>query len=324
MLHKIVEVKLGMDPDSPLNRAHQIERQAEKMLQSGRYDQASSCYIRAADQLEVAIQQTQNPSAVLSLRLQLENLRKQPQIIKKRQQWDQHKQDSVLTLWNGRFLNEDTPDVLRDQDPMSEVPAGGGAEPEDGERRMRTDSSESKFSSFEETDSLLAMIRQHHVIENEQPKYRVQQIMAAFRTLGSGSGRLDITEPLVSGESSQNETPRGQKLPKTRQTVVQELLTQNQELQSHLMRLFLVLESCEQENQKLKETVSDLRQELEECRMRCVTREVDHFGMGTNSRLEAPFSLMDGFAGTPPSDSLPPLSPLSPLHMPDLEDDDLI
>ncbi|XP_022091793.1 nuclear receptor-binding factor 2-like [Acanthaster planci] len=321
MLHRNNEVNLRMDPDSPLNRAHQIERQAEKMLQNGRYDQASSCYIRAADQLEGAIQQTQNPSAILSLKLQLENLRKQPQVIKKRQQWDKHKQDSVLTVSNGHFLNEDSPDGLRVPKPVYDLSVGGGAEHEEQESRMRTESTESRFNSSEEADSLLAVIREHHSIENEQPKYRLPQLIAAIKTFGLRNRHPDNVEPVASHNPTPNVILEGHEIP-TSQQKIRQLDAQIQELQSHLMQLFQVLECCEQENHKLRETVSDLQQQLEECRLRDATREENHFGMGTNSRLETPFSLMNDFTYSPPTDSL---SPLEPLNIPDFEEvDDII
>ena len=233
----------------------------------------------------------------------------------KRQQWGNEKQEIMTTVWNGQFHNEPTdsnglePDIARD-----DVMDGGGVDEE--EARPRMDSLESRYSSSEETDSLLHLVRQHFVDIDERPRYRVSQLLSALKTLSLGN-RQHVAEPAENSPLGLSENPVGRKVPKTERTVTEELLTQNEELRNHLVQLFKVLDSCESENQKLKETVSDLRRQLEEYRAHRVVRDEEHFGLTARSSLDTPFSLMEGFVCTPPSESLPPLAPL---HIPHFED----
>ncbi|XP_071792606.1 nuclear receptor-binding factor 2-like [Asterias amurensis] len=303
------ETNIRMDPDSPLNRAHQMERQAERMLLSGRYDQAVICYNQAAENLSEAMNHTQDPSAILSLQLQLANLLKQPQIVRKRQQWGNRKQDMITTVWNGQFLTDTEETHSLEPDLACEA---SQVHVEEEDTRLRMDSLESRFSS-DETDSLLTLVRQHFIVKDEQPGYRVSQLLTAMKTLSLGQRHPDNNEPSDNGPSALSANPVGRKVPKPERTVFEELLTQNEELRNHLVKLFQVLDSCENENQKLKATVTDLTRELEECRAQRVVRDGEHY----RATLDTPFSLMEGFIGTPPSESLPPLSPLL---IPDFED----
>ncbi len=261
------------------------------------------------ENLSEAMQHTQDPSAILSLQLQLDNLQKQPQIVKKRQQWGNRKQDLVTTVWNGQFLNDTEETHGLEPDLACEA---SQLQVEEEDARLWMDSLESRFSS-DETDSLLTLVRQHFIVKDEQPGYRVSQILTALKTLSLGQRRPDNNVPTENSPSALSENPVGRKVPKTEQTVFEELLTQNEELRTHLVKLFQVLDSCENENQTLKAKVTELTRELEECRAQRVVRDEEHY----RATLDTPFSLMEGFIGTPPSESLPSLSPL---FIPNFED----
>ncbi|XP_014663930.1 PREDICTED: uncharacterized protein LOC106806484 [Priapulus caudatus] len=80
----------------PLNFAHQKERKAEHLVAQGKLVDAVSCYRQAAEYLTKSMQQTDDPIALQSLRLQHDNYLHQGQLLnnKAAMQNDGHSQDT--------------------------------------------------------------------------------------------------------------------------------------------------------------------------------------------------------------------------------------
>lgn len=70
--------------DSPLNLAHQQNRKADRLLATGKYEEAISCHVRAADLLKEAMKLTECEQARVSLELQRDSHIKQQRLIQER------------------------------------------------------------------------------------------------------------------------------------------------------------------------------------------------------------------------------------------------
>ncbi|KAG7472955.1 nuclear receptor-binding factor 2 [Solea senegalensis] len=70
--------------DSPLNLAHQQCRKADRLVASGKYEEAISCHVKAADLLTDAMKTTECEQARLSMELQRDSHIKQQRLIQER------------------------------------------------------------------------------------------------------------------------------------------------------------------------------------------------------------------------------------------------
>lgn len=63
--------------DSPLNKAHQLERKAESLLRQRKFDECTECHKRAIEVLQESCELTDNTRALESIQLQIDSHSKQ-------------------------------------------------------------------------------------------------------------------------------------------------------------------------------------------------------------------------------------------------------
>ncbi|XP_078499339.1 nuclear receptor-binding factor 2 isoform X2 [Lissotriton helveticus] len=90
--------------DSPLNAAHQQCRNADRLLATGKYEEAIACHRRASVNLAEALKLTQSDQALLSLNLQKDIHMKQQLLIRekgqraKREEWIRTEKSAAATI----------------------------------------------------------------------------------------------------------------------------------------------------------------------------------------------------------------------------------
>ncbi|XP_072045633.1 nuclear receptor-binding factor 2-like [Amphiura filiformis] len=298
------DVPLIMDPDSPLNRAHQKERQAERLLFLGRYEAAIDCYQQAAEFIQEAINTTVDPSALFSLKLQHDALIKQPLIIKRRQEESLRKTESVTHSppWTNKIKLEhrkEVSDIPHTTLANIELPTPTNGYSDEDTQRF---SLEEACNSLEETRPLLECLRQHSISEGDNLKYFAGDILEAYDQ--------KPTPAVEVSKVSHNK----KKMPKGDQVIIEELQMQNKELCQHIVKLIQNMDHCECENRKLKSRVGYLEQELATLRSQSGTSSEASF----REELGTPFSLSVNSSvsvTTPPTE----IPPLPPLELPDFD-----
>ncbi|XP_069466730.1 nuclear receptor-binding factor 2 isoform X2 [Ambystoma mexicanum] len=94
--------------ESPLNVAHQQSRKADRLLSTGKYEEAISCHKLAAVYLAEAMKQTPSEQAQLSLALQRDTHMKQQLLIQER--WKLSKREERLRIEkNATLVESDIP-----------------------------------------------------------------------------------------------------------------------------------------------------------------------------------------------------------------------
>ncbi|KAK1794207.1 hypothetical protein P4O66_010724 [Electrophorus voltai] len=99
--------------DSPVNLAHQQCRKADRLLASGRYEEAITCHRKAAELLKEAMKLTECEQARLSLELQWDSHLKQQQLIEERWKWSRRE---------GKPRQRQTLPTLSSEQPLAQVP----------------------------------------------------------------------------------------------------------------------------------------------------------------------------------------------------------
>eukprot|EP00057_Strongylocentrotus_purpuratus_P001299 XP_001197882.2 PREDICTED: nuclear receptor-binding factor 2 [Strongylocentrotus purpuratus] len=350
-MHPKTKITMPMDPDSPLNRAHQCERKAERMMNNGIHDAALQCYKNASEYIVQAMEKTKDAVALHSLRLQKENYDKMPNLVNKRRQLDakkinleslqlevpQPQENGVTGEANG--VNEEKDDdvdggqesddevCLKSIEPVSSrIPGVAAATEEEG--RGRTNSFESLPSmASEDADSLLQCLNEFNELDKNEMRtyYRPTMVLQALRDLGTGY----VSKP---GREAQAPHQQLQQVWRKREVddkvLLEELAMKTLEMRKHVVNLLEQMEHCQRENDHLKNEVKELQQELEsqksqQRRVQQSVRPPTDFGNG----FSVPFSLLA------PSDNkvsessstamivIPQTPPaLAPLEMPNFND----
>ncbi|XP_072177643.1 uncharacterized protein [Diadema setosum] len=332
------QLAISMDPDSPLNRAHQCERKAERLINSGLYDAALQCYRNAADYIQEAMKNTRDAAALQSLKLQKESYDKMPLLVNKRREHSQVK----VTLENIRLESKDEEKVASTKDGMTKT--DGDQDNTDGGAAMDVASSlmsleplgskdntaltvrENRSESFEaldceDLDSLLQFLQENSEVDAKHSR-RIYSPAAVLRAIRSYTTRSAGQEhPRVVELSEQKQV--GRKMDKDYRVQLEELEVQNSELRKHVLNLLEQLESCEQENSCLKSSMVELKQELETQKSRVLAQQSRP---DFRNDFSVPFSLaapmMNGMSASAESRIIIPQTPpaLAPLEMPNFDD----
>lgn len=77
---------MDFDPDSPLNRAHTRERQAEDHFKAERFDSATDCYTKSISNLKDALSLTSNAKARESIEAQIQKNENRIQLAHKKKE----------------------------------------------------------------------------------------------------------------------------------------------------------------------------------------------------------------------------------------------
>ncbi|XP_070540022.1 nuclear receptor-binding factor 2-like [Ptychodera flava] len=310
-----------MAAEAPLNLAHQQDRKAERFLNVGKFQDAILCHQKAAEYILNAMEKTTVQQALASLQLQYENHQKQQKVIlEKERRYQLTKKIQAIKLEEAKSSlagnrkpvesDSDNVDGKMDQSEITLENLSNGSDPI------------VKYSSrMRETDSLLRFLNGRSSHLDPQLEESTAFILAAStRELQSPLANAEYAsrkslQRLDQSESSEDEVgcdvssamTNGTKVPKDDGEVIEELRLENEYLKSHIVKLQRAWESCEKENQEMRETIHDLRRQLE---------EIKSSGQTTNhtdiiSELNTPFSIpVAGIVDTPPLAELPPLAPL--------------
>jgi len=136
-----------MEFDTPLNQAHSKVRKSEKLLRSGKFEEAILLQDRIVELLTEALEDATDPKIRESLKLQIEHHNKQKKIISYKQASWEHICQQLANL----------------QVKMSNVSASGSG---DGLQ-------DSIFRTFQETESLLEHLRVGTGTEPSQPQTEI-------------------------------------------------------------------------------------------------------------------------------------------------------
>nr|XP_054766367.1 nuclear receptor-binding factor 2-like [Lytechinus pictus] len=351
-MHPIPKSKiiLPMDPDSPLNRAHQCERKAERMMNNGLHDAALLCYQNASEYIVKAMEKTKDAVVLHSLRLQKENYDKMPNLVNKRRQLDEKK----MNLENLQLAvpkpdkngvaekpseedEEKADDVdggqesddegcLKSMEPVSgRIPGVLQAKEEKG--RGRTDSFESLPSvASEDTDSLLQCLNEYRYSELDKKDmrtfYRPTKVLQALREFGSGTAK-----PSLKVHSPHQQKQALRKMEVDDKVLLEELSIKTMEMKNHVVNLLEQMERCQQENDHLKNKVKELQQELETQKSQRRVQQSVHPPTDFRNEFSVPFSLLappeNGVSdlNSTPGIIIPQTPPaLAPLEMPNFDD----
>ncbi|XP_077992253.1 uncharacterized protein LOC144446380 [Glandiceps talaboti] len=308
-----------MATEAPLNLAHQQDRKAERYLNVGRFQDAISCHQRAAEYIQEAMKKTAVKQALSSLELQYESHLKQQKIIQEKERRHEvikkinaTKLDELKVALNGHKKAE-----VDDVDGSNGIVSNGVDNVNNNPDPIVRYSKRTM-----ETDSLLQFLNGNS-IHNPLMEESTAFILASTREFQSpfsnmcSVARSNGSTPPTEIPEPENEpalTTSDSKVLQDNKDIIQELQTQNELLKDHILKLTKAWESCEKENDELRESVYDLNRQLEELRSHGITtRQTD-----ISNELNAPFSNpMTGLVEPPPDD----LPPLAPLELPDFNFD---
>ncbi|XP_002742084.1 uncharacterized protein LOC100373343 [Saccoglossus kowalevskii] len=292
-----------MTTEAPLNLAHQQDRKADRYVTVGRFQEAIACHERAAEYIKKAMKVTDVQQALTSLELQYTNHKKQHKVI-----MDKQRRHELMLKIKAMKLEEmkATPDGSRinfesgNEDAENTNILNGNSEPMIKYNRCN-----------EETDSLLQFLNGHSTHNPHFEESTAFILAASTKEIPKQS--LTRTAEVLPSDTIAVST-NGAKLPNDINDYVHELRMQNLEYRNHIIKLTRALESCEEENQELRESVQGLKRQMDELKsvgLTALHRDII-------SGLNTPFShISTEVDATPPT--APP--PLAPLEMPDFSFD---
>uniref|UniRef100_A0A3P8VRT0 Nuclear receptor binding factor 2b n=1 Tax=Cynoglossus semilaevis TaxID=244447 RepID=A0A3P8VRT0_CYNSE len=108
--------------ESPLNMAHQQCRKAERLVTSGKYEEAIACHVKAADLLTDALKKTECDQARLSMELQRDSHIKQQRLIQER--WKREARREATKARAGAVQPFGSPGLLSQVQPSGPLPHG--------------------------------------------------------------------------------------------------------------------------------------------------------------------------------------------------------
>jgi len=274
-----------------LNRAHYLERQAEKAARKGRVEEAIQLHKEAADILRDLLQSVIDDKVKESVRLQAELHDKEKKVLKQQRKRCQKVRKDLETL---KMNHEKAKSPKR----------ASALQPSGGDQGLQS----SIHRKFQETQHLLDQLR-------IQEDY--SDCTSLDTTTTSGAAAVAATSPVPSSHQSRLPVEDStHKKPKEDKVIIEELRTANSHLRKMVDTLFFELSACQEENIRLKSRI----REMERAQRRAPPPETSPRGVRrAGSAKKVSYENVDeeeevgGYLGMQkilPTEELPPLPPL--------------
>ncbi|GAB1598850.1 nuclear receptor-binding factor 2-like [Argonauta hians] len=238
--------------ESPLNKAHQLGRQADTYEKSGNFEAALSCHKCAAECILNALVEVNSDQAKDSLELQHSYHNRQQEIIRHKQklaqQEERKKTESSMSVASG--LPQSTANSPKsDQEPHIDVVA--------------------LYRTIEENDSLI-----QYLINRNQSRT---------------TKNLDTLPGCVNPLNNTPTQPVMTKMPKDDKQIIEELQIQNEDLRKHILLLLKELENYQSIKKCLENYQEEnemLRLKIE--KLKTTSNEYQHYVDEVLTPLETP------------------------------------
>ena len=285
-----------------LNRAHCLERQAEKAARKGRIEEAIQLHKEAADILRDLLQTVIDDKVRESVRLQTQLHEKEKTVLKQQRKRCQKVYKDLESL-KGKMSHHH---------PESRTPGSGRKTPQ---------KSHHHHPHLDETSSLQSSIyRKFQETENLLDQLRIQDGIS-FDDSDCTSLATTATEVRAAHYVSEE----SYKKPKDDKVIIEELQTANSHLRKMVDTLFFELSACQEENSRLKCKIRELEEQQQESRPsssfrpiqtpiesspRSLRRTPVKYKSPVNDLLDGNEDDMYGIQRIVPSEELPALPPL--------------
>jgi len=259
-----------------LNRAHYLERQAEKAARKGHIEEAIHLHKDAADILRDLLQTVIDDKVKESVRLQSQLHEKEKVVLKQQRKRCQKVYKDLETLkmnherdgghrTNSGNSGRRTPGS-HSQKSQKSTGSGGSHHHHHHHHRRGSEDRESGSSlqssiyrKFQETENLLDQLRIQEVDADVSLSSECASVATAVRP---SSSRRQLEEGAAAAASysgnPEPSSPDTKKLAKDDKVIIEELQTANSHLRKMVDSLFFELSACQEENHRLKLKIREL------------------------------------------------------------------
>jgi len=241
-----------------LNRAHYLERQAEKAARKGRIEEAIQLHKEAADILRDLLQSVIDDKVRESVRLQAELHDKEKKVLRQQRK---RCQKVSKELENLKMNHEKHSGAAGHRSSKPKKPSATSAATM-ASQYSEQDLQSSIYRRFQETQNLLDQLRIQDDFSTASdctvtPSGCGTESYAATGAIPRGH-RQDLANP---PPVPPHQTQQTVKKPKDDKVIIEELTTANNHLRKMVDTLFFELSACQEENAHLKARIRGLEQE---------------------------------------------------------------